>query len=347
MVETPTAGLATGIRIGSACRCSSRRAWCPSEAPCERFSELAHVAHVGLPAARVAAALEALALAASDGRRVLVAVEAARVGMSSSSRSRRASAPGRLTISRRGQPRRSAPRKCLRMFGYSALSKTSRWTPRGFVHRPGSGCSRRRSPPPTAGVGRARARQVLAVDAVAVGVARVGGLAPPPGWSSPRRSPRRARPARPRRRCRGDARLRHSDATHQDRYCGGERPERLRCSRHRFSSLSGVATIALWSAGSPQTLTGARVAGQPRARRPGRLISANAREVRHWGARRSPHRAGTASRDRPTHIRQDPVAWLRSARAGAARDPRTQAGRPGSGGRVRAARAGARGLGPR
>ena len=99
-----------------------------------------------------------------------------RVGMSSSSRSRRASAPRRLTISRRGQPRRSAPRKCLRMFGYSALVNTSRCTPRGFVHASGFRPSSSPPPPRAAGLGRARARQVVAVDAVAVAVARVGGL---------------------------------------------------------------------------------------------------------------------------------------------------------------------------
>jgi hypothetical protein len=76
------------------------------------------VADVGLPAAGVAAVLEPFALAAANRRRVLVAVEAVAGRDVLSSRSRRASAFGRLSTSVRGQPRRREARKWRRMWGY-------------------------------------------------------------------------------------------------------------------------------------------------------------------------------------------------------------------------------------
>jgi hypothetical protein len=96
-----------------------------------------HVAHVGLPAARVATALQPGPAPPANRWGVLVTIETPRVGISCSTRSRRPSAPRRLTTSRRGQPRRTAPRKCRRTLGDFWGLNMMRCTPLGLTHSAG------------------------------------------------------------------------------------------------------------------------------------------------------------------------------------------------------------------
>ncbi len=138
-----------------------------------------HVLDVRLPADRVDATPQARSAAPALRRRVLVAVDSP-----AWSGCRRAAcrgvepAPGRLMTSVRGQPLRNARRKCARMFGYFVLLKrdvldaaSASCSPSSWASVPASIHHRRCS---RLG-GAARARQALAVDAVAVGVARVAG----------------------------------------------------------------------------------------------------------------------------------------------------------------------------
>ena len=126
--------LMRGTRSGSGCRCRSRRAWRratrrASGSPSWARSARGPSSRAGCVRAR------ALALAAADGRRVLVAVVAVlgRIVLQQPVAAR----VGAGTVDH--QPSRPAPadgvRKCLRMFGYSLLLNTSRWIRRGFVHR--------------------------------------------------------------------------------------------------------------------------------------------------------------------------------------------------------------------
>ena len=103
----------------------------------------AHVADVSAPAARMAAALEPLALAAPNRRGYSSRSKPSRVGTSRRRRSRRASAPGRLSTRVRGQPRRRAAWR--RIWGY--LVREGDVLDRGGVLATapgGGGCGRRR-----------------------------------------------------------------------------------------------------------------------------------------------------------------------------------------------------------
>ena len=127
-----------------------------------------------------------------------------RVGMSSSRRSRRASAPGRLSTSVRGQPRRRAARKWRRMWGYLVLEKEIGWTPAGAGAAAlggGGGGGRRRRPRarPVPRTGRAATRSRCRRRR-GRGCRRRAGRRP--GWGSRRRWRRRGRAATSRARTR-------------------------------------------------------------------------------------------------------------------------------------------------
>jgi hypothetical protein len=151
--STGRARSTTGLR-GWACRASPRRAardyrntyrkrvplqkrssWAPSDAPCERFSELGTCRTSAFQPRGLRPRSKPRPRPRPTAGGYSSRSKPSRVGTSRNNRSRRSSAPRRFTTSRSGQPRRStARRKCRRMFGYSTALKTSRCTPAGRTH---------------------------------------------------------------------------------------------------------------------------------------------------------------------------------------------------------------------
>lgn len=125
-----------------------------------------HLAHVGSPAARVPASLEAFAPAATDRQRILVAVLALANGIvpeepiTACVRAR----PVEHQPPRPAPPERAA--KCLRMFGYLLALNTTRCARCGLTQLSASGSSPPPSPPPACGEhGHGRSSQLVVSSA--------------------------------------------------------------------------------------------------------------------------------------------------------------------------------------